>query len=181
MGVYDQAGRYVIKRQPSAFFTWWAPTLWAAWQFRRWVDTRTLPFPGAPDRVCDTVAEFEHATDPRRRCLVDVEVQAEPDADMLERLGDYAFILRRERRYGTGEAGKYAVLSLVLNLTGAEQPRQLDMSVPEWNDAGLRLHVAQGDAQHGRSGRNVGSDRGGGIGSVGVALAAAVARGNGTG
>ena len=63
MGVYDQAGRYVIKRQPSAFFTWRAPSLWRTWKFVRWQDTRTLPFPGEPDRVCDTVAEFEHPKD----------------------------------------------------------------------------------------------------------------------
>ena len=132
MGVYDQAGRYAIKRQPSAFFRWRAPRLWLAWRFIRWQDTRTLPFPGEPERICDTVAEFEDRTDPQRRCLVDVEVQAKPDADMLERLGEYAFRLRRELRHGTGAAGKYPVLCLVLNLTGAEQASRLDMTLPEW-------------------------------------------------
>jgi hypothetical protein len=144
LGVYDQAGRYAIKRRPSAFFTWRAPQLWAAWKLVRWQDTRTLPFPGEPDRVCDTVAEFEHKTDPRCRCLVDVEVQAEPDADMLERLGEYTFRLRRELRYGPGAAGKYTVLCLVMNLTGAEQPSRLDMTLPEWSAAGQWLQVAQG-------------------------------------
>jgi hypothetical protein len=144
MGVYDQAGRYTIKRRPSAFFTWRAPALWAAWKFLRWQDTRNLPFPGERDRVCDTVAEFEQVTPPRRRCLVDVEVQAEPDGDMLERLGEYVFTLRRERRHGPGAAGKYPVLGLVFNLTGAEQPRQLDMTLPEWDDAGAWLKVSQG-------------------------------------
>src|SRR5262245_61668802 len=75
VGVYDQAGRYTINCRPSALFRWRAPAVWAAWKFVRRQDTRTLPFPGAPDRVCDTVAEFEHATERRRRCLVDVEVQ----------------------------------------------------------------------------------------------------------
>jgi hypothetical protein len=144
LGVYDQAGRYAIKRRPSAFFTWRAPALWAAYRLVRWQDTRTLPFPGEPDRVCDTVAEFEHQVDRRSRCLVDVEVQAEPDADMLERLGEYAFRLRRELHYGPGTAGKYPVLCLVLNLTGAEQPSRLDMTLPEWNAAGQWLQVAQG-------------------------------------
>jgi hypothetical protein len=118
--------------------------LWAASKFVRWQDTRTVPFPGEPDRVCDTVAEFAHPTEPRRRCLVDVEVQADPDADMLERLGEYAFRLRRELRHGPGDADKYAVLGVVLNLTGAEQPSHLDMTVPEWSDAGQWLKVAQG-------------------------------------
>ena len=143
MGVYDQAGRYTIKRRPSAFFTWRAPAWWAAWPFVRWHDTRTVPFPGEPDRVCDTVAEFQHATAPRRRCLVDVELQAEPDDDMLERLGEYGLRLRRERRYGPGAAGKYVVLGLVVNLTGAEQTNELDMTVPEWDDAGHWLKVSQ--------------------------------------
>jgi len=62
-----------------------------------------------------------------------VEVQAKPDADMLERLGEYAFRLRRELRYGPGAAGRYPVLSLVLNLSGAEQPSRLDMTLPEWS------------------------------------------------
>ena len=143
MGVYDQAGRYVIKRRPSAFFTWRAPALWAAWNLTRWQDTRTLAFPGEPDRVCDTVAEFEHRAAPHRRCLVDVEVQTGPDVDMLERLGEYALRLRRELHYGPGTAGKYTVLCLVLNLTGAEQPRRLEMTVPEWSEAGQWLQVAQ--------------------------------------
>lgn len=142
--MYDQAGRYAIQRRPSAFFTWRAPPLCLAWKFVRWRDTRTLPFPGEPDRVCDTVAEFEHVLDPRRRCLVNVEVQAKPDADMLERLGEYAFRLRRELRYAPGAAGKYSVLCLVLNLTGAEQPSRLDMALPEWDAAGHCLQVAQG-------------------------------------
>jgi hypothetical protein len=143
LGVYNQAGRYVIKRWPSAVFTWRAPSLWQAWKFTRWQDTRTLPFPGEPDRICDTVAEFENLADPRRRCLVDVEVQAKADADMLERLGEYAFRLRRQLRHGPGAAGKYPVLCLVLNLTGAEQVSRMEMALPEWTDAGLWLQVAQ--------------------------------------
>jgi hypothetical protein len=144
LGVYDQAGRYVIKRRPSAFFTWRAPPLWRAWKFVRWQDTRTLPFPGEPDRICDTVAEFEQRTDPQRRCLVDVEVQAKPDPNLLERLGEYAFRLRRELHYGSGPPGKYPVLCLVLNLTGAEQASRLEMALPEWNAAAHSLQVAQG-------------------------------------
>jgi hypothetical protein len=144
LGVYDQAGRYVIKRRPSAFFTWRAPPLWRAWNFVRWQDTRTLPFPGEPDRICDTVAEFEQRTDPQHRCLVDVEVQAKPEADMMERLGEYAFRLRRELRHGSGAPGKYPVLCLVLHMTGTGQASRLDMALPEWNAAGHSLLVAQG-------------------------------------
>ena len=144
MGVYDQGGRYVIKANPAAFFAWRAPQLWSRWSFVDWLDTRGIAFPGEPDRVCDTVAEFVSRGDPQHRSVVNAEVQAEPDGDMLERLGEYAFRLRRERRYGPGQAGKYVVLSLVLNLTGAEQERVLDMEAEGWDEAGHRLRVAQG-------------------------------------
>ena len=55
-------------------------------------------------------------------CLLDIEAQSYPDVDMLERQGEYAFRLRRERRYGRGRRGKYQVVSVLLNLTGAVQP-----------------------------------------------------------
>ena len=53
------------------------------------------------------MAEFEHQAEPRHRCLVDVEVQAKPDADMLERLGEYALRLRRELPYSTDPRVSY--------------------------------------------------------------------------
>jgi hypothetical protein len=90
------------------------------------------------------VAEFEQKTNPGHRCLVDVEVQAKPDSDLLERLGEYALRLRRELRHGPGAPGKYPVLCLVLNLTGAEQASRLEMALPEWSAAGQSLQVAQG-------------------------------------
>lgn len=90
------------------------------------------------------MAEFEHRTDSHRRCLVEVELQARPEADMLERLGEYALRLHRKLCYGPGTEGKCPVLALVLNLTVTEQPRRLDMSVPEWGGAGQWQHVAQG-------------------------------------
>ena len=143
VGAYDQASRYITKARPSAFFTWRAPALGRRWTFRGWLGTRGIAFPGEPDRTCDTVAEFVHRTNPQRRAVVDVEFEAEPDADMLERLGEYAFRLRRERRYGPGPAGKYAVLSLLVNLTGAEQTHDLNMVADGWDDASLRLLVSQ--------------------------------------
>jgi hypothetical protein len=133
----------MTKARPGAFFTWRASALGRRWTFGGWLDTRGIAFPGEPDRTCDTVAEFISRDDPQRRAVVDVEFEAEPDADMLERLGEYAFRLRRERRYGPGQAGKYAVLSLLVNLTGAEQTHELNMVAEAWDDAGLRLLVSQ--------------------------------------
>ena len=140
---FDKAGRYLIRLDPVGFFTWLGARFVAAWQFRGWLDTSAIPFPGDRQRVCDTVAEFIHRRDPRRRCLLDTEVQARPHLDMLERLGEYAFQLRRERRYGRGRHGKYKVIGAVLNLTGAVQPNVLDMTEETLDGQGLRIGVVQ--------------------------------------
>src|SRR5579859_4594852 len=105
--VYDQGGRYLIKRNPKGFYSWRVPRYIAAFTFVGWADTRTLPFPGEPDRVCDTVAEFVPANGQGPRRLLDTEVQAEPDGDFLERAGEYGYRLRRELRFAGGQAGKY--------------------------------------------------------------------------
>jgi len=143
MADFDQAGRYLIRRAPAGFFAWLAPRFLADWDFRGWIDTSTLTFPGEPDRICDTVGEFVHRSDRARRCLLDVEIQSRPHVDMLERQGEYAYRLRREQRYGRGRRGKYQVIAVLLNLTGAVQPHVLDMTEPALNDAGLRLEVVQ--------------------------------------
>jgi hypothetical protein len=140
---FDKAGRYLIRLDPVGFFIWLGAAFVGAWQFRGWLDTSAIPFPGDRQRVCDTVAEFIHRTDRRRRCLLDTEVQSRPHPDMPERLGEYAFQLRRERRYGRGRHGKYQVIGAVLNLTGAVQPNVLDMTEATLNGQGLRIGVVQ--------------------------------------
>lgn len=137
MGVYDQGARYAIKRDPVGFFQWLTPRFAAAFAFRRWADTSTLAFPGEPDRVCDTVGEFAAADG--RSWLLDVEVQTEPDPDMLERLGEYVCRLRRELRPA---GGKFLVAPVLLGLTGS-MPPLLDMTAAELADTGMRLLILQ--------------------------------------
>ncbi len=143
MGDFDTAGRYLIQQDPPGFFSWVAPRFVRSWTFRRWVATKGLAFPGDKERECDTVAEFVHKDDPSRRCLMDSEVQTRPHPDMLERLGEYAIHLRRERRYGRGRRGKYDVYSILLNLTGPIQPDILDMTTPDLGGSGLWLRPLQ--------------------------------------
>jgi len=90
--------------------------------------------------VCDTVAEWVRIGRPLRRLLVDAEAQARPHPDMLERLGEYAYRLRRELRHARNR-NKYDVLSILLNMTGPAQAGELDMTVTEANDAGARLKI----------------------------------------
>jgi hypothetical protein len=143
MAQFDQAARYLIRRAPLSFFRWVIPCFLERWHFRGFRDTSTVAFPGEPDRVCDTVAEFHRIGCPQQRCLVDAEAQAQPHVDMLERLGEYTYRLRRELRHGRGRRGKYAVLTVLLNMTGSVQPHELDMTVAEVDGAGSRLVVVQ--------------------------------------
>ena len=39
---------------------WLLPEVVARYRFERWLNARTLPFPGEPERTCDTVAAWEH-------------------------------------------------------------------------------------------------------------------------
>ncbi len=62
MNAFDQSARFAVKADPAGFFGWLVPGLPGGLGFRGWLDTRTLPFPGEPDRISDTVAElFEPA------------------------------------------------------------------------------------------------------------------------
>ncbi len=141
MGVFDQASHYALKADPSAFFIWRLGRFVDRFAFLRWLDTTTLAFPGEPDRVCDTVAEFAPRDGEGPRRLLDVESQSEPHADMLERLGEYAYRLRRGQRYGAGQEGKYQVVSVLLNLTGPAQRSELDMREADLDGAGLHQRV----------------------------------------
>ena len=67
MGIFDQAARYLVKRRPEGFFKWLAPGLVTCWAFRGWLDTSRITFPGEPDRICDSVAEFGVEQFPRAR------------------------------------------------------------------------------------------------------------------
>lgn len=87
MSQFDQAARY-------------AATLDPALPFRGWLDTRTLPVPGEPDRICDTVAGLARGATVEPAWALVIEFHAEPDPDMLDRLREYLARLRRELRPG---------------------------------------------------------------------------------
>jgi hypothetical protein len=49
---YDQAARYAAKHlDAEGFLRWLLPRAMAVRVFRRFLDTRTLTFPGEPDRT----------------------------------------------------------------------------------------------------------------------------------
>jgi hypothetical protein len=95
----DQAARYIAKRDPPGFLRCVFPKCDPALVFFGWLDTRTVPYPGEPDRICDTVAGLGHTTDPDKFWAAVVEFQAAPDEEGLERLLEYKVRLRRELKH----------------------------------------------------------------------------------
>src|SRR6516225_4280751 len=136
---YDQAARYaVVKLDPPGFCRWVFKSMHL--RFREWLDTRTLPFPGEPDRTCDSVARLDEVR-ARRRWAVPVETQSTPDTEMLDRLLEYVARLRRGLRYGVGRSKKYEVAAVLLNLSGAKHPDTLDMGLPDGEGPRLLFRV----------------------------------------
>ena len=129
--VFDQAARYCVQSDPPGFLRWVMPGLDPALRFRGWLDTRTLPFPGTPDRTCDTVAELAEDDDEADlRWAVVTEFQAEPEPEMLDRLLEYLSRLRRGLRRGPQRRERFEVVAALANLTGPPQPDTLVMGLP---------------------------------------------------
>lgn len=142
MGVFDQAARYGAKLDPPGFFSWLLPEGDVKPTFRGWLDTRTIPFPGEPDRVCDTVAELAHENPESVSVALVTEFQTEPEADILERLLEYGVRVRREvRPDGYGRVRKLEVVSALLNLTGGRQPEIWDVRPAGFGGAGHSFRV----------------------------------------
>jgi hypothetical protein len=142
MGQFDQAARYTAKLDPPAFLRWLLPGLDAALAFQGWLDTRTLPFPGEPDRICDTVAELLDVAQPDRLWALVIEIQSEPDPEILDRLLEYMIRLRREVRHGPERRVQYGTAGALLNLTGPPQPDVRDMALPCGAEVRLRFRPA---------------------------------------
>jgi hypothetical protein len=128
--VWDQAARYAAKLDAPGFCRWLLEGAVENLSFTRWLETQTIPFPGEPDRRCDTVAETHLADGLGPPWAVVVEFQTEPDADMQERLLEYLGRLRREVRHGPHGRDRYPVAALLVNLTGTGPGRDLDMVLP---------------------------------------------------
>jgi hypothetical protein len=142
MNRFDQSARYAAKRLDAVgFLRWLVPAAFSEWAFRDWLDTRTLPFPGEPDRTCDTVAGFDPQSGEGLPVAFVIEFQSEPQGDMLERLAEYILRLRREPPPRPRRGMPYLVAGAILNLTGKAQAPTWEMVPAGFGGAGLRLQV----------------------------------------
>src|SRR5438128_9063008 len=80
---FDQGARYVAKLDPPSFLRWLIPGLDSSVTFHGWLDTRSVPFPSAGDRTCDTVAAVSDSTNTARWWALPVEFQPRPDAQLF--------------------------------------------------------------------------------------------------
>ena len=142
MNVFDQSARYTAKADPAGFFRWLIPGVPAHLTFAGWLDARTLPFPGEPDRICDTVAELLEPAEPSARWALATEFQAEPDLEIVDRLLEYLARLRRELRHGPRHREKFRVVAGLVQLTGPAVTDHLDMTLPGESGVGLQFRIA---------------------------------------
>jgi hypothetical protein len=145
MGDFDRAARYAAKLDPVGFLAWAAPGMLGRLWFSGWLDTRSLPFPGEPDRTSDTTARLDPLpggggvgvdADDRVWALVG-EFQAEPSADMPRRFAEYLVRVLADARPPDVEPRRFAAAALLLNLTGPERDETLDLRPPGGEGSGL--------------------------------------------
>ncbi len=114
---YDQASRYAAKLEAVGFLGWLLREETDQLRFRGWLDTRTLPFPGDPERICDTVAWLGDA-DPAVEWAVPVEFCLKPDGSLFGRFLVYLGQLWLEVRPTCAGGERFSVGAVVVNLTG---------------------------------------------------------------
>jgi hypothetical protein len=116
---YDKAGRYVVKRDPAAFFQWLlsSPGL----MFDAWIDSRRVALRNQSDLTNDLVAAVRSDEGLEAICL---ELEAEARADALTRL--LAYLARFWSEPGTGDSLSVSCVSgVILDLTGRSPAREL--------------------------------------------------------
>jgi hypothetical protein len=144
--VYDQLCRFLLRLDEVALLCWLLRLRPAAVAFERWLDTRGLPWPGQPERICDSVAWLPDLTDGDRPWAVVLEFQLEPDASMFGRLLVYLGGVWLQFRPSELPGDRFCVGAVVVNLTGNGQSSRnmrlgksrlrTHLGVEEWNLAG---------------------------------------------
>src|SRR4051812_8942355 len=140
--VYDQACRFLLHLD-AAVLLWLLGLTAREVEFDSWLDTRGLPWPGQPDRTCDTVAYLRDLSDNGRPWAQVAEFQTDPDPLMFGRVLEYLGAAWRQLRPSGERGDRFCVGAVVVNLTGRGQASQrmrlgksrvwTDLGVAEWN------------------------------------------------
>jgi hypothetical protein len=131
MGMFDQTARVASKQDGAAFFAWllrrYQPPPPLA--FERWDDSRRLPLPGGPDRTDDLVAVLRRTDQPEQVVFLIVEIEAESERHLLQRLGIYGLLLSREVARAPGPENVPPVGCVLLTLTGERAEEGFEMGI----------------------------------------------------
>jgi hypothetical protein len=127
MATFDETARHVCKVNGASLTAWLdrfaaEPT---AVDFASWDNTRRTSWPGGPDRTDDVVCLLRRRADGKPARLI-VEVETEPRADSVARLGIYELLLAIEVR-GVLEGGP-PVFGAIVHLTGSKKGGPLVLS-----------------------------------------------------
>ncbi len=159
MGAFDQAARFASQAAPDPVVRRVLAPSGLSLPFREWLDTRTIPLPGGPDRTADLVALLEGVGG--EPTLLLLELQSQHDPDKLDGTLEEAAMLRCRARHGEDRKGKYKVLTGLVYLRGLCPEDILDMTLGGhgtwhspfvWNvcedDAVGALEAVAGDREH---------------------------------
>jgi len=131
---FDKAARFAARLDPAAFLAWALQLPPTDFAFRRWLDTRNIPFPDGDDRTGDTVAWVDQTTAGGVPWAVAVEFQIEPDPRMFGRLGRYLYDIWLDKKPDDERGSRFHLGGVIVNLTGrGDAGRTFD-----WPGAGLR-------------------------------------------
>jgi hypothetical protein len=152
---FDQAARYAAHQLDEAGFRdWLLPLIVVRYDFHRWLNTRNTPFPGEPERICDTVAAWTHKERTAPPLATVIEFLSQPSTPFLEHLAAYTFQVRSDHPYQTEHPlVRYEVIGVLVVLTGAEQARTWQCRPDDLEGAGgeftvvLRTLATQGAEQ----------------------------------
>src|SRR5262249_27156039 len=114
---------------------------WSAWRWRGWLDSQTIPYPGDPDRRCDTVAWFDRPKGDAPPLAVVLEFMSRPRSVALERLTEYTLCIHRDLPLERDPLVLFDVIGILVNLTGEMASGEWAMTPPDTEGLGLNSRL----------------------------------------
>ncbi len=122
MGVYDDAARFAAEADPPAFLARiLVETRRQDLTFRTWLNPRTSPLPGSPERTADLLAVLDDPQVPEVPWLLGIELQSRPDEQKLRVTLESTGIFTARFH-----PGSYRVTSAIVHLTGQPTTSMID-------------------------------------------------------
>jgi hypothetical protein len=119
--VYDQGGRYLTLRASPGVLGWLLRLRAEDFDFQRWLDTRTSPFPGQPERTRDRVAFLRDLEAGGLPWAVLLEFQLAPDPLMFGRALVYLGHVWLEEKPYPEQGDRFHLGVVVVHFTGKGQ------------------------------------------------------------